>query len=189
MDYALYVLLGIGLAAACGFRVFVPLLVASIAALSGHLELSGGFEWLGTWPALVVFAVATLLEIAAYYIPWLDNLLDTIATPAAVIAGMLVAVAVMARLPPAIRWPLAIIAGGGFAGIIQAATVAIRGASTATTGGAANPIAATVEAGGATGMSVLSLFAPFVAGIAAVVLVAVLLSVFLRLRRRRAAVR
>lgn len=185
MDYALYALLGIGLAAACGFRVFVPLLVASIAGLTGHLELAGGFEWLGTWPALIVFAVATLLEIAAYFIPWLDNLLDTIATPAAVVAGMLVAVAVMAKLPPVVRWPLAIIAGGGFAGIIQAATVAIRGASTATTGGAANPIAATVEAGGATGMSLLSLFAPLVAGIAAVVLVAVLLSVFLRLRRRR----
>ncbi len=186
MDYALYALLGIGLAAACGFRVFVPPLVLSIAALAGKVELAPGFDWVGTWPALVIFAVATAFEIAAYFIPWLDNLLDTIATPAAVVAGVVVAAAVMVRMPPLVRWTLAIIAGGGIAGIIQAATVAIRGASTATTGGAANPVAAGAEAGGATGMSILSLFAPFVAGIAAVVLVAVLLSVFLRLRRRRA---
>jgi len=181
----LYVLLGIGLAAACGFRVFVPLLVVSIAALSGRLELASGFGWLGTWPALVVFAVATVLEIVAYYVPWLDNLLDTIATPAAVVAGIVVTAAVVTKMHPVVRWPLAIIAGGGIAGIIQAATVAIRGASTATTGGVANPVAATVEAGGATGMSLLSLIAPGIAGVAAVLLVAALAWLLFRIRRRR----
>ncbi len=87
MGYLLYALLGIGLAAACGFRVFVPLLVVSIAAVSGNLELGSGSGWIRTWPALIVFAVATVLEIVAYYVVWLDNLLDTIATPAPAAAG------------------------------------------------------------------------------------------------------
>ena len=185
MDYLLYALLGIGLAAACGFRVFVPLLVISIAAVSGHLELGSGFGWIGTWPALIVFAVATVLEIVAYYVPWLDNLLDTVATPAAVVAGIVVTASVITDMSPVVRWPLAIIAGGGFAGIVQTATVAIRTASTATTGGIANPVASTLEAGGATGMSLLSLVAPGVAGVAAVVLVGFLAWFTLRARRRR----
>lgn len=185
MEYALYALLGIGLAAACGLRVFLPLLAVSIAGLTGRLELASGFEWLGTWPALVVFAVATVLEIAAYYIPWLDNLLDSIATPAAVIAGIIVSVAVMVKMPAAVRWPLAVIAGGGIAGVIQAATVALRGASTVTTGGAANFITSTAEAGGATGMSVLSLVAPAVAGAVTALLVVGLVWALVRIRRRR----
>jgi uncharacterized membrane protein len=79
---------GLALAAAAGFRVFVPLLFVSFAARTGWLPLSTGFEWMGTTPALVVFATATVLEIAAYYFPFFDNLLDTIATPAAVLAGI-----------------------------------------------------------------------------------------------------
>jgi hypothetical protein len=184
VEYALYVLLGIGLAAACGLRVFLPLLAVSIAGLTGRLELASGFEWLGTWPAIAVFAVATGLEIAAYYVPWLDNVLDSIATPAAVVAGIVVSVAVMVKMPAVVRWPLAIIAGGGIAGVIQSATVAVRGASTATTGGTANFITSTAEAGGATGMSVLSLVAPALAGAAAVLLVVGLVWALVRIRRR-----
>ena len=185
MDYALYILLGIGLAAACGFRVFVPLLVVSIAALSGHLELTAEFAWMGSWPAVIVFGIATVLEIVAYYVPWLDNLLDTIATPAAIVAGVIVAASVITKMSPVLRWPLAIIAGGGFAGTIQAATVAIRGASSVTTGGAANPIATTVETGSSTGMSILSLLLPGVAGVVAVLLVGFLGWLLFRIRRRR----
>jgi len=126
-----------------------------------------------------------VLEIVAYYVPWLDNLLDTVATPAAVVAGIVVTASVITDMSPVVRWPLAIIAGGGFAGIVQTATVAIRTASTATTGGIANPVASTLEAGGATGMSLLSLVAPGVAGVAAVVLVGFLAWFTLRARRRR----
>ena len=56
MDTILSVCLGIGLSAACGFRVFVPLLVMSIANLSGHLTLAHGFDWIGTYPALITFS-------------------------------------------------------------------------------------------------------------------------------------
>src|SRR5580765_6236286 len=90
MDTLTSIFLGIGLSAACGFRVFVPMLVMSVASLSGHLTLAPGFQWIATYPALITFSVATAVEIAGYYIPWLDHLLDTMATPAAVIAGTII---------------------------------------------------------------------------------------------------
>lgn len=167
-EAVLSVMLGIGLAAACGFRIFVPLLVMSIAATAGHLQLSEGFAWIGTWPALIAFAVATTLEIAAYYIPWLDNLLDTVATPAAVVAGVIVVAACVTDMSPYLKWTLAVIAGGGAAGAVQALTVTGRAASTATTGGAANPVVSTVEAGSAAALSTVSVLVPVLA--AAVVL-------------------
>lgn len=167
-EAVLSVMLGIGLAAACGFRIFVPLLVMSIAATAGHLQLSEGFAWIGTWPALIAFAVATALEIAAYYIPWLDNLLDTVATPAAVVAGVIVVAACVTDMSPYLKWTLAVIAGGGAAGAVQALTVTGRAASTATTGGAANPVVSTVETGSAAALSTVSVLVPVLA--AAVVL-------------------
>lgn len=171
MEILLSICLGIGLSAACGFRVFVPLLVMSIASLSGHLHLAHGFEWLSSYPALIALSVATALEVAGYYLPWLDHLLDTIATPAAVVAGTVVTASLVADMSPFLRWALAVIAGGGAAGLIQATTVATRGASLVTTGGLANPVVATLELAGAVVTSVLALFVP--------VLVVALLAVFL----------
>src|SRR5215468_7924372 len=100
MEQVLSICVGIGLSAACGFRVFIPLLIMSIASLSGHLSLAHGFEWIGTYPALISFSVATCLEIAGYYIPWLDHLLDTMATPAAVIAGTIASASVIGDMSP-----------------------------------------------------------------------------------------
>src|ERR1041385_7477388 len=160
MNILLSVCLGIGLSAACGFRVFVPLLVMSIASLSGHLALAHGFEWIGTYPALVTFAVATCVEIAAYYIPWVDNFLDTIATPAAIVAGTLVTASLVTDVSPLLKWTLAIIAGGGAAAAVQGTTVVARGASSAGTGGLANPLLATVELAGSVVTSVLAILAP-----------------------------
>jgi hypothetical protein len=155
--------LGIGLAAASGFRTFVPLLVVSLAARHSYLTLAPGMEWLATDTALAALALATVLEIAAYYTPWLDNLLDTIATPAAILAGTLLMVAVLPDLPPLLRWSLAIIAGGGAAGLIQALTVLLRLQSATLTGGLANPLVATLELIGALAVSLLSLLTPILA--------------------------
>lgn len=163
MDTMLGIALGIGLSAASGFRAFVPLLFMSIAARSGHLTLSQGMEWIGTDAALIAFATATVLEVLAYYTPWLDNLLDTIATPAAVAAGTVVTAAVLPDLPPLLRWALALIAGGGTAGVIQAATVFLRLQSSALTWGLGNPLLATAELVGSIVVSLLSLLAPLVA--------------------------
>ena len=163
METLLSICLGIGLSAACGFRIFVPMLVMNIAALSGHLTLAHGFEWLGSYPATIAFSIATALEIAGYYIPWLDHLLDTIATPAAVVAGTIVTASMVTDMSPFLRWTLAVIAGGGAAGLVQSTTVVARGASAVTTGGLGNPVVATAELGGSLITSLLTLVAPVLA--------------------------
>ncbi len=160
MENLLSVCLGIGLSAACGFRVFIPLLVMSIASLSGHLAFSHGFHWIGTYSALVVFATASVLEIAAYYIPLVDNLMDSIAGPAAVAAGILVSASSFVHLDPLLKWTLAIIAGGGTAAIFHGSTALVRGASTALTGGTGNHAVATAELGIASGLSILAIALP-----------------------------
>lgn len=163
METVLSVCLGIALAAACGFRVFVPLLVLSAASKAGWLALADSFAWIGTTPALVMFAVATVLEIGAYYVPWLDNLLDAAAGPLAVVAGIVVSAAVLTDLDPLLKWTLAIVAGGGAAGAVQAATTGVRALSSTTTLGIANPIVATAELGGSIALSLLSILLPILA--------------------------
>jgi len=162
-DLALSIALGVGLAAAVGLRVFLPLLVVGVAAYSGHLTLSSGFAWLGSAPALVMLSIATALEILAYYIPGVDNLLDAITTPAALIAGTVVAAAVMTDLPPLVKWSTAVIAGGGAAGLTQTLTALLRAKSTVLTGGLGNHVIASGELGGALTISLLALATPFLA--------------------------
>jgi uncharacterized protein DUF4126 len=143
--------------------VFLPLLVLSIASHNGYLPLSEGFGWVSTTSALVMFAVAAIVEILAYYIPGLDHVLDTIAIPTAVAAGIGISAAVMTDLSPMLKWTLAIIAGGGAAGLMQSVTVLARTHSAALTAGLGNPIVATGELTAAIIMSLISLMTPFVA--------------------------
>jgi uncharacterized membrane protein len=162
-DLALSISLGIGLAAATGLRIFLPMLVASVAAYTGHLHLNDSFAWLGSLPAMTTLGVAATAELLAYYIPVVDNLLDAIATPLAVVAGTVLAAAVMTDLSPVVKWSTAIIAGGGVAGLTQGFTTLIRAKSTVMTGGVGNSLVATTEASGAILISTLALIAPFVA--------------------------
>ena len=179
-DLALSIALGIGLAAATGFRVFLPMLITSAAAYSGHLPLGENFAWLGTAPALAMLSVAAVVEILAYYIPGVDNLLDTLATPAAFVAGTIVSAAVMADVSPMLKWTTAIIAGGGIAGVTQGVTALLRAKSTMFTAGVGNPVIATAELGGSLLVSLLALAAPVIA----VVVVAVFLWFAVRLIRK-----
>lgn len=155
METILGLCIGVGLSAACGFRVFVPLLVMSIATMMGWFEPSKGFEWLALPSVCLALGVATVCEIAAYYIPWVDNALDTVATPAAMIAGTLTTMAVSSgEMSQFASWAAAIIVGGGTAGVVQMSTVAARGVPTATTGGLGNFVVATGEWIGAILLSV-----------------------------------
>ncbi|MGB0579923.1 MAG: DUF4126 domain-containing protein [Limisphaerales bacterium] len=154
---------GLGLAAACGFRIFVPLLIMSIGAKTGHLEVSENFAWLSSNAAVATFAVATAVEIFAYYIPVVDNFLDTIASPCAVIAGTIIMSSFVPEMAPWLKWCLAAIAGGAAAGMVQSVTTLLRGASTTTTGGLGNPVVSTVEAAASTGFSAAAIFVPFLA--------------------------
>ena len=184
LDLALSVALGIGLAAATGFRVFIPLLVMSLASNAGYLPLSEGFAWLSSPPALAMLAIAAVAEVAAYYIPVVDNLLDALATPGAIIAGIAISAAVMTDVPPMLKWTLAIIAGGGAAGLTQAATAFTRANSTVFTGGLGNPIVATAELGGALFVSMLALLAPFATLAVVLLLLLFAIRIFIRTRRK-----
>ncbi len=174
---------GVGLAAASGFRVFVPLLGMSLAIHLGQFHPVSDFEWLASPAATVVLAVAVVAEVGAYMVPWLDNALDTIATPAAVIAGTLLTALMLGDVSPMVQWLLAIMAGGGTAGAVQAGTVAARATTLATTGGVANPIVSVGEALLSVLFTALSVVVPIVA----VGLLLLFAAWWLRCRQRLAA--
>lgn len=187
MESWLGIPVGLALSTAAGLRIFVPLLLTGLAGRYGYLPLAEGMSWLGSDAALLAFATATVLEIGAYYVPWLDNLLDTLATPAAVAAGVIATAAVTPDLPPLLRWTLAIVAGGGVAGMVQAGTALLRLKSSAFTAGAGNPALATGELMGSLALSVLALLIPVLAVTVAVVLLIVLGWRLAVTRRRRRA--
>lgn len=157
------IFLGVGLAASVGFRVFLPLFALSLAGYYNIIPLNESWNWVASTSAIITLGIATLLEIFTYYIPWFDNLLDTIAVPLAAVAGTAVMVSTVADLSPVITWALAIIAGGGTASAIKGTAASTRLASTTTTAGVANPIISTVETGTSMVMSVFSIFIPIVA--------------------------
>jgi hypothetical protein len=171
METILSIAVGLGLAAACGLRVFLPLAGLGIAASLGRVPLADGFAWVASTPALIAFGTATVLEVGAYYVPWLDHALDALATPAAIAAGVLATAAVVTDLPPVLKWAIAVIGGGGAAGLLQGATVILRLKSTAATGGLGNPVLATLELVGAVLTVVLAVVLPLLGLIAAVTLV------------------
>jgi Domain of unknown function (DUF4126) len=175
--------LGISLSAASGFRIFVPTLVMSILSHTAFYNPPSNLAWLENPFVTTALAIATGLEVFAYYIPWLDHALDLIAAPAAFIAGTLMTGAFGVELDPALRWTLAIIAGGGVASGIQLLTSSARLVSGATTAGLGNPIVATVENVAATGLSILALFIPALAFVAVIALLWFAISRVRRLRQ------
>ena len=163
MEVIVALCLGVALSAACGFRVFMPALVMSLAANYGDFTLSPGLAWIGTDPAMIAFGVATIVEVLAYYIPVVDNLLDMIEIPTAIAVGTVLTAANLGDIDPVLQWSLAAIAGGGTAGIIESATSVTRLASTGMTGGIGNIVLATIEALSAAVLSILALTLPLLA--------------------------
>jgi len=168
METILGLVIGICLSAACGFRVFVPLLGMSIAALTGHVPLAPGFEWIGTWPALIAFATATVVEVGTYYIPWVDNAMDVLMTPVAIAAGVIVTASLLGDMSPFLKWSLVVIAGGGVSGLVHVGTVAVRAGSSGTTGGSANFLVSTAELVGAILVTILAVLLPFLCLVAVI---------------------
>lgn len=161
MELVIALLVGTGLAAAAGLRVFLPLFGLAIGSWLGYLPVHDSMAWLASPQAVLALGVATVLEVAAYYIPLIDHLLDTLAAPGAVIAGTLMSAALMTGMDnPLLQWSLALIAGGGTAGVVQAGSMLARATSTATTGGIGNPVVATGEWLGSLALTVLALVAP-----------------------------
>ncbi len=181
----LAVFTGLGLAAACGLRVFLPLLVLGLAARSEAVQLVDSFAWVSSTPALIAFGVASVLEVLAFYVPWLDNLLDAIALPAASIAGAVATTSVLIGMEPLWTWSLGVVAGGGVAALVHVPVAAARAGSTVTTGGAGNATVATGEVVGSGLVSSMAVFAPITAPMVTIALVVG--SVALLRRRRRQA--
>ena len=168
-DVIIALCMGIGLAAASGFRVFLPPFLLSIAVRADTINVdltSTPFEYFDSNIAVILLGVATLVEFAGYYVPWVDNLLDSIASPAAVVAGTGMTALVLAETDPVIQWTLAIVAGGGVSGVVQGATVVTRGVSTMFTGGLANPVVSTGEN---IASIILSILAIIIAPLAAII--------------------
>ena len=190
MDYmqlTLALVMGVCLSAACGFRIFVPLLAVGLAVRFMGLNATPALAWTATDLGLVGLGAATLVEILAYYIPWVDNLLDTIHGPLAMVAGTLLVGGLLGDMPPALQWGLGVVAGGGAAGAVKAGTATVRAGSTATTGGLGNCIVSTVENGCAAIGSVLAVLAPVIAAVFLILMVAVMCIIVNKIRRRRAA--
>lgn len=184
-EIILSIFLGVGLAAAVGFRVFLPLLILSLAGFYDVIPLNESWQWVGSLTAVITMGVATAIEIFGYYIPWMDNLLDTIALPLATLTGTAVMVATIADLSPAVTWALAIIAGGGTAAAIKGNTSAARLTSSTTTGGLANPILTTVETGTSIVMAVVSIFVPIIAFVCVLFLFFIIFRFYKKLRKKR----
>lgn len=176
--------MGVGLAASAGFRVFLPLFALSLAAYFDIWDLNDKWEWIGSLAAVLTLGIATVVEIFAYFIPWVDNALDTISLPLAAIAGTAVMVSTVTNLDPVVTWSLAIIAGGGTASAIKGANAAGRLTSTATTGGVANPLVSTVETGTAVVISTASILYPAVAAVLVIIILAFIFWIYRKLRPR-----
>jgi len=173
LPYVLSAFIGIGLAAATGFRVFLPMFAVSLASYLHWIPMNESFEWLAGLPTLIITGVATVAEILAYYIPFIDHLLDTVSVPMATVAGSVLFASQFADLGTFPQWALALIAGGGTAATISSGFAGLRAASTATTGGLGNSVVGTTETAGAGIMTVLAIAAPIVAAICAIGLVIV----------------
>jgi len=178
------VALGIGLSASTGFRVFLPLLITAIAARFDFIPLNENFAWLSSNFALASLSVATIVEIITYYIPFVDNLLDTIAMPMAIIAGTILAASVLPVDQGFLKWIMALIIGGGASATVQGGTSLLRLASTGTTGGIGNPAVATGENVAAVGIPLLTIIIPLVMVILVIFLLIYILKKIFKRRRK-----
>ncbi|MGB7529061.1 DUF4126 domain-containing protein [Sphingobacterium cellulitidis] len=170
LPFLISLFVGIGLAAATGFRVFLPIFFLSLGSYLGWIPLDQSYAWIGGLPAVIATGLATIVEILAYYIPFIDNILDSITVPLATIAGSLLFASQFTEVSNWIQWSLAIIAGGGTAATISSVFAGTRAASSGTTAGVANPAISTIETIGSTIMSILAIFLPILAGICVLVI-------------------
>jgi hypothetical protein len=178
LETGISICLGIGLAASVGFRVFLPLFALSLASYFDIWQLNESWQWIGSTTALITLGAATVVEIMAYFIPYVDNLLDSVSVPLAALAGTAVMLSTVSDLSPVVTWALAIIAGGGTAAAISGSSATTRLASTATTGGLANPLVSILETGTAIIMSVISIFLPILAVILVIILFFIIYKVY-----------
>ncbi|TVQ45523.1 MAG: DUF4126 domain-containing protein [Gloeocapsa sp. DLM2.Bin57] len=178
--------LGVTLSAAAGFRVFVPPLILSLGALFGNIQLSDDFQWVSSPEAVILLAIATVVEIMAYYIPVVDNLLDTVQIPLALVIGTLLTANSLGDLDPVAQWTIAVIAGGGASSAIAGINGAGRVALTGLTGGLANFLLATLEAISATVLALIVVVVPILAPFALLLVISLVVYILLNFAKIKA---
>jgi len=180
MELLISLFIGIGLSATSGFRLFVPFLIVSIASLTGYLELSSGFDWIGSYEALTAFAIAAAIEILAYFFPIVDNFISVLSAPLAVIAGTIITASVLVDIDPMLTWSLAVIGGGGASLAGKTTSTLVHTGSTTVSGGTANPLISFIETIFSFLMAILSIIIPVIALIFVVIIVWIALRFFQR---------
>ena len=163
MNVIMALFLGIGLSAACGFRVFIPPLALSIAALNGVVQLSPDWQWIGTYPAVSILGIAAVVEVFAYFIPFVSNLLDSVEVFLAPTAGMFLTASTLSMggdFDPAVVWTLSIITGGATAEVVELGTSLTRLVTTGATAGVGTPVVSVVEAMSSIVLSILAITLP-----------------------------
>jgi hypothetical protein len=183
----LSVALGIGLAAATGFRIFLPLLMAAIAARAGWMPMNESFVWLQSTAVLITLGTAAVFEAVAYLVPGVDHALDVLAAPLTFVAGAIASAAAMVDLPPSVLWPVAVIAGGGIAGLTKGSTAVIRAQTGVATAGLGNPVVSSAETILASVVAALAIALPLVCVIAVAALAVWAVRRLMRWRARRQA--
>lgn len=178
--------LGVTLSAAAGFRVFLPPLILSLAALFGNIQLNSDWQWASSPEAVILLAIATVVEITAYYLPLVDNLLDTIKIPLAMVIGTLLTAGSLGDLDPVVQWTIAVIAGGGASTAIAGINGAGRVALTGLTGGVANFLLATLESISATVLALIVVLVPILAPFALLLLISLSVYIFLNFAKIKA---
>ncbi len=178
--------LGITLSAAAGFRVFLPLLILSLASIFGNLQLNSDWQWVGSTQALILLAIATVIEILAYYLPLVDNVLDTVKIPLAMVVGTLLTAGSLGDLDPIAQWSIAVIAGGGASTAIAGLNGAGRVALTGLTGGLANFLLATLESISAMVLALIVVLVPILAPLALLLLISLVVYICLNFAKIKA---
>jgi len=175
--------MGIGLAACAGLRAWLPLLLAGLLARAGILELGPSFRFIASNQALILFGVATLVEMLGDKIPAVDHTLDALSTVLRPAAASLLAASVMWRIPdPLTALALGVAVGAPTALVPHAAKSTLRAASTALTGGLANPLLSLIEDLAAVTLFAFTVVVPVVVALTVLLVTALVIR---RLARRR----
>lgn len=180
------IFLGATLAAAAGFRAFLPLFILGLLErfeLLGQFTLGDNLQWLMSNPGLICLGAATVLEIAADKIPAVDSALDSLMTFVRPGAGGLGVIAVLSAHNPLMAYVAGIVLAGGATLPIHLGKTALRLGSHMTTGGFGSPAlscAEDVAAGGTVTLAALLPVFAVIFGTAGAVLV-----IWFVMRRRK----
>lgn len=180
MEALLALGIGIGLSSVAGVRAYLPLVLVGLFARFGLFDLSAPFGLLDNWFVIGVLFALALVEGVLDKIPALDTAVDVVQTPVRIVAGaVLFSAALGSGLDVGAIPELA--AGGGIAGIVSVFKALLRPPANISTAGVSAPFLSGSEDAVALVGGVVAVLVPLVS----LILVAFLLYVFYRIRKRR----